>query len=134
MPTYAAQGKVTAVEAETIIFRPTGTVYALELVAPDGYAGPIDAPVQLVIKATARKAYTVPSGGLFVTPIVGTPRVVQGRVKHIADGTLTLNCGMMVTVSLPPESHAIDLARGEIAVGSLVNAVLQPGASYEVKA
>ena len=133
MPTHAAKGKVTAVEAETIIFRPHQTTYALELVGDAGYAGPVDVPVELLIHATARKAYTVPSGGLFVSPIVGPPRILQGRVKEMSDGRLTLNCGVLVNVTLPTETGAIELARGDIAVGSLVNVVLQPGASYEVR-
>ena len=133
MPTHAAKGKVTAVEAETIIFRPHGTTYALELVGSAGYTGQVDVPVELLITATARKAYTVPSGGLFVTPIVGTPRILQGRVKEMSDGQMTLNCGVLVSVTLPTEAGTIELARGDIAVGSLVNVVLQPGAGYAVK-
>jgi hypothetical protein len=133
MPMHAAKGKVTVVKAETVIFRPHQTTYALELSSPSGYEGPVDVPVELLIQAEARKAYTVPSGGLFVSPIMGPPRILQGRVKEIDGRQLTLNCGVVVNVTLPSEAHAIELARGEIAIGSIVNVVLMPGATFELK-
>jgi hypothetical protein len=71
----------------------------------------------------------VPSGGGFISPIMGTPRTLQGRVKAIAEGELTLNCGAVVNVTLPRTNGAVELAQGSIEVGSLVNVVLMPGAT-----
>jgi hypothetical protein len=133
MSMHAAKGKVTTVEAEIIVFKPAQTTYALHLISPDGYDGPIDVPVELMIKARARKAYTVTAGGLFVAPIVGPPRILQGRVKELSEHQMTLNCGVLVNVTLPGDAHAVEQARGDVAVGALVNVVLQPGATFELK-
>jgi hypothetical protein len=128
---HAAKGKVIRVEGEVIVFRPGTSTYEMHLVCP-GYAGPVNEPVELVISGRARKAYTVPSGGLFVSPIMGTPRIIQGRVKDVVDGEVTLNCGVVINVTLSAEPGAVELARGPIAVNALVNVVLLPGASAEL--
>jgi hypothetical protein len=74
--------------------------------------------------------YTVPSGGNFIQPISGEPRIVQGRVVWLSEKQLLLRAGTHVLVDLPREDSAIELGDGEIAVGSMVNVVALPGATF----
>ena len=91
----------------------------------------MDAPIRAVIRGTARKVYTVPSGGLFVTPIMGPTRIVQGRVSDVTADELTVTAVATVNVTLPKTPGAIELSEGAIGDGSLVNVVLMPGATIE---
>lgn len=127
---HASKGKVLRIEGEMIVFRPGNTTYEMHLVCPD-YQGPVNEPVQLIIRASARKVYTVPSGGLFVSPIMGVPKIVQGRVKDLTDEQVTLNCGVLINIDLPKVAGGIELARGPIETGVLVNAVLLAGTRAE---
>ena len=125
-----AAGKVIAVKDGAVVFNPTGTNYELHLAVPT-YAGPIDAPVRCYIRAAARKVYTVPSGGNFIAPILGTPRIAQGRVRWADDRLLVVHAGCPIHVTLPPKDSAIDLDDGDIAVGRMVNVVCLPGVAAE---
>lgn len=131
MLSHATKGKVIRVEGDTIVFKPGTTTYEMHLLCPR-YAGPMDEPVELVISGAARKAYTVPSGGLFVSPIMGTPKVLQGRVKDLTDEQITLNCGVLINITLPTIPGSIELARGPIESGSLVNIILMAGIKAEL--
>ena len=129
---HRTRGRVTAVHGATVVFQPTNSTYQLHLAAVGGrYDGPIDVPVDAVLRATARKVYTVPSGGLFVTPIVGPPRIVQGRVTDVAKTELAVQAVVTVNVTLSDAAGAIELANGAIADGSMVNVVLLPGMTFE---
>jgi hypothetical protein len=130
---FPARGKVTRVEDDAVVFAPANTTYELLLRTPLGrYDGPVQALVDGVIRSVARKLYTVPSGGAFVTPIQGPPKIVQGRVRHIEPRYLVLQAGTTFLVKLPENGSAIDLATGPIRIGSLVNAVLLPGTTLEL--
>jgi hypothetical protein len=85
-----------------------------------------------VIRATARKAYTVPSGGNFVSPIYGPPRTIQGRVRAVEGNTVVIQAGAPIYVEMPAEATAVELWRGPITAGALVNVVVMPGASFEL--
>src|SRR5215210_3347607 len=106
---YAARGKVKAFRDGTLVFAPSNTTYELYLAAPH-YAGPLDVLVEGVIRGTARKAWTVPSGGNFLAPIFGPPRTVQGRVIGVIDErTVVLKAGAPVVIELPESDRAIEL-------------------------
>lgn len=126
MLAHPTKGKIVRVEGTTVVFKPAESTYELHLLA-DGAVEASDAPVELVLSGEARKAYTVPSGGLFVSPIMGPTRILQGRVKAADEESITLQCGVLINVKLSSEPGALELARGPIAVGSLVNVILQPG-------
>src|SRR5215204_1183940 len=126
-----ARGKVTAVKDGLVKFVPYNTAYELHLAAP-GYAGPMNTLVDGVIRATARKAYTVPSGGNFISPIYGPPKTIQGRVRAVEGNTIVIQAGTSIYVGLPAEASAVEMQRGPIAVGSLVNVVALPGATFEL--
>ena len=128
-----AKGKI--VEARdggaVVVFNPRGTNYELHLDVAGGYGGPLKKPVGGVVRVKARKIYTVPSGGNFVVPILGQPRIVQGRVMAVSDTQVVVHAGGPVLVDLPDDGHAVDLANGPVAEGSIVNVVAFPGASFE---
>ena len=133
--THVTKGRVVSASGNVVVFKPANTTYELHLKAIGGtYDGPIDATVQGIIRGRARKAYTVPSGGLFVTPIMGPTRIVQGRVVDLDKNGLTLTAVATVNVALPTTAGAVELANGSIAHGSIVNVVLEPGATFELVA
>lgn len=126
----AATGKVLRVLNGMVVFNPAGTNYELHLATPK-YDGPLTRPVKCIIRVAARKVYTVPSGGNFITPLFGPPRMVQGRVKAADDRSLVVHAACPIHVTLPPDEDAIDLDEGPIAVGRMVNVVCEPGAKVE---
>jgi hypothetical protein len=124
-------GKVTAVREGLVIFNPAGTSYELQLVCPT-YNGPINSPVKGVVRVKARKIYTVPSGGLFITPIFGSPRIIQGRIRALDTQSMVLHAGgAEVTVDFPANDDAFDLASGPLTIGRMANVVALPGATFE---
>ncbi|QOV88612.1 hypothetical protein [Humisphaera borealis] len=128
---FYATGKVTAVKDGKVIFAPTGTNYELELVSPK-YAGPTGKPVKAIIRVKARKVWTVPSGGNFITPIFGPPKIIQGRVRSLDARTLVIQAGTAITVDLPDEDIVFDLANGAISEGVMVNVTAFAGGTFEL--
>ena len=126
-----AAGKVTSSSDGVVVFVPANTSYELRLAAP-GYAGPVGKPVKGVIRARARKVWTVPSGGNFISPIFGPPRTIQGRVRALESNVLVVQAGPLVHVDLPADDIVYDLADGPIAVGRLVNVTALPGATFHL--
>lgn len=128
---HAARGKVMGYRDGVVVFTPSNTTYELHLAAPD-YAGPLNTLVEGVIRAQARKAWTVPSGGNFIAPIFGPPRTIQGRVMAaVDDRTLVIRAGVPIVVELPENDRSIELTSGSITVSSLLNATVLPGARFE---
>lgn len=130
-PATSARGKVTQTAGDLVMFAPSETNYVLHLTCP-GYGGPTGVPVRGIIRVQARKAYTVPSGGNFISPIYGPPRTIQGRVRAINGSSIVVQAGTPIHVQLPAEASAVELGNGAIAVGSLVNVVALPGAAFEL--
>lgn len=128
---FYASGKVTLVKDGKIIFAPTGTNYELELVCPK-YAGPVNKPVRGTVRVKARKVWTVPSGGNFITPISGPPKIIQGRVRSLDARTLVVQAGTTITVDLPDEDIVFDLANGAIAEAVMVNVTAFAGGTFEL--
>jgi hypothetical protein len=90
----------------------------------------VNKPIQAIVRVTARKVYTVPSGGNFIAPIFGPPRTLQGRVLYADDKALVIHAGLPVVVDLPSSETAIDLDNGQVTVGTMVNVVALPGARF----
>jgi hypothetical protein len=136
MPTpldFPARGKILRIENNLVVFSPAGTSYELHLVNANGeMPTPSAQTVSCHIRATARKIWTMSSGGNFITPIYGTPRILQGRVRYLEDALAVLQVGTPVIVSLPADGAAFDLLNGAITSGSMVNATLVPGATLEL--
>ena len=129
---FPASGKVTAVNGSTVTFIPFNTNYELQLQTDMPYTGPLNSPVEGLIRVDARKVWTVPSGGNFITPIAVPPRIVQGRVRYFSDDTLVLHAGTDLLVNLPDLDTAFDLTSGPITIGRMVNVTLLPGATFEL--
>jgi len=127
---FAARGKVTEAKDGTVRFAPSGTNYELHLAAP-GYAGPVGALTEGTIRVSARKVWTVPSGGNFIAPIFGPPRTIQGRVRAVSEQSIVVHAGTNLVVELPQSDAAYDLVNGPIAVGAMVNVMVFPGARFE---
>lgn len=133
MPTFhdfPARGRVIKVDGQRVVFHPVNTTYNMHLGVAAGAMLPADVPVEALVRVRARKVWTVPSGGLFVAPIVGPPKIVQGRVKHLDEEYVVLDAGLHVVVELPNDGAAYDLARGPVEVGALVNVTVLPGATF----
>jgi hypothetical protein len=127
---YPARGRVKRIDGDSVVFIPTGTNYELHLNGGEGtFSGPIDKPIDAVIRVTARKIWTVPSGGNFIQPIFGSPRIIQGRVKWLDDRRMVVSAGTNFLVELPPSEEAVALANGAVEVGSMVNVTALPGAT-----
>ena len=126
-----ARGKITSTAGGVVKFAPSNTNYVLHLAAPD-VTGPLNTLIEAAIRVKARKVYTVSSGGNFITPIFGPPKTIQGRVRALGDRAMVVHAGTPVYVELPAEASAVELANGPIAVGSLVNVVALPGATFEL--
>jgi hypothetical protein len=130
---YAAKGKITEVRENLVVFCPNNTNYQLHLISEEGrYSGPTNEPVEVVVKGVARKMWTVVSGGNFISPIFGPPRILQGRVRYADERVLVIQAGTLITIELPSSDMAIDLTNGPITVGSLVNATVMPGATFHI--
>ena len=126
---FAARGKVAAVKDGVVTFAPSGTNYELHLVAPD-FAGQVGTLTRGLIHVVARKVWTVPSGGNFVSPIFGPPRTIQGRVRRLDGATMVVHAGATFVVELPAADDGIGLASGGLAVGTMVNIMAMPGARF----
>src|SRR4051794_18993062 len=110
-----AKGKITEVRQNLVVFCPNNTNYQLHLISEEGaYTGPTNEPVEIFIRGIARKMWTVVSGGNFISPIFGPPRIVQGRVRYADERTLVIQAGAPFTLELPAADSAIDLTNGPI--------------------
>jgi hypothetical protein len=131
---FPVRGKVTEVTADGVQFAPAGGTYVLKLKwSKYRYTGPIGKPVEGLIRVTGRKIYTVPSGGNFITPIVGPPKIIQGLVKYIDDKQIVVQgaANVNVIVELPTGEYSIDLDDGRVRVGAIANVIAFPGATFE---
>jgi hypothetical protein len=129
---HPARGKVISFKDSTVVFAPANTKYELHLATGGAYSGPTNKPIQAIVRVTARKMYTVPSGGNFIAPIFGPPRILQGRVLFTDDKTMVIHAGLPVVVDLPSAETAIDLDNGQVTVGTMVNVVALPGARFSL--
>jgi len=131
---FPARGKLIEVNGTTAVFQPAGTNYQIHLNLPENKASIVagDQPIELLIRVRARKVWTVPSGGNFIAPIFGPPKIIQGRVKWLDERTLFVHAGTNFIVELPGSDQALDLANGPIGVGTMVNVTAMPGATMEL--
>jgi len=127
---FPARGRVTSINGGTLVFAPLNTNYELHLAidGPAPAAGP--ARVEGLVRLVGRKVWTMPSGGNYITPIFGMPRVVQGRIKHIDQGQMVLQAGTHVIVELPRDDDAYALVNGPLQAGTLVNVTILPGGKF----
>jgi hypothetical protein len=129
---FPARGKVIECRgADRVVFAPSNTNYELELLA-DTYKGPLNVLTDGHVRVQARKIWTVPSGGNFISPVLGSPRTIQGRIRALRGRSLVVHAGCPITVAFPSLESGIDLANGPLQIGVMVNIVALPGARFEV--
>jgi hypothetical protein len=131
---FLARGKVVEAKDSNVVFQPCDTNYQIHLQTARPYTGPIGQLIDARIRARARKVYTVPSGGGFISPIFGSPRTFQGRALHVDDRQVIIRAGVPISVELPQSDSALDLSAGPIAVGSMINVAALPGTTFELVA
>ncbi|HEY8668368.1 MAG TPA: hypothetical protein VIL86_17085 [Tepidisphaeraceae bacterium] len=130
---FPARGKVLSASGGVIVFNPQNTTYELHLAAAGGeYRGAVGRTVEGIIRAKARKIWTVPSGGNFIAPIFGPPKTIQGRAKLVEERLVVIQAGTHIAVEVPEEGFKIELPKGPIGGGALVNAIVFPGATFEL--
>jgi hypothetical protein len=130
-PKTTAAGKVIRTSDGVVVFNPAGTRYELHL-GVARFDRALNKPVKATIRVTARKVYTVPSGGNYITPIFGQPRIIQGIVRTADARSMVVHAaGCPIVVDLPAAESAIDLDDGPIYLGKMVNVVCEPGARVE---
>ncbi|MEM1010702.1 MAG: hypothetical protein AAGI46_00615 [Planctomycetota bacterium] len=128
-------GRLLSNKGGVVVFQPRGSTYELQLREPDGgLTATVGKPLKGYVLVKARKVYTVPTGGAFIQPIMGEPRIVQGRVTKVVETgvgrRVTVRAGANVIVDLPADDHAIDLNDGIIEEGQMINVVCAPGAAF----
>ena len=124
---FPASGKVIAMLDRAVVFSPADTNYELRLDASGGVDGvQIGVMTHAMIRVISRKVWTVPSGGNFISPIFGPPRIVQGRIRYLDDHQMVVQAGTPIIVELPHDPGAYDLVRGALTVGALVNVSVMP--------
>src|SRR4051812_23657659 len=130
---FPAIGRVLSKDDTSVVFNPLNTNYELKLLIAN-YDGPIGQRLEAFITVSARKVYTVPSGGNFIAPIFGPPRIIQGRVKFLDEREMVVHGGAPVIIQLPAGEDAFDLANGDLTFASLANVVALPGAKFQLAA
>ncbi len=130
-----ARGVLVSASASRVVVGFAGTDYQLHL---DPERAPSAQPGKRVIgiiKGQARRIDVVRTGGQFVEPVMGRPRIVQGRVVEVnpgtgntpgtSAGTITVQAPMPIILKLG------DLQRADqFKVGDLVNTHVLPGATF----
>ena len=129
--TRSAKGTLVSVGVGMIVWRPLDTSYEHQLEFTGDLSAHVGRHGRGRVRVRGRKVYAVASGGNFVQPILGTPRIIQGRVLALDGNVLFVKAGAVFAVELPTGKDTIDLAPGGIAVNSMVNVVAWPGASFE---
>jgi hypothetical protein len=128
---FPARGKVIERRgSDRVVFAPSSTNYELELLA-DNYQGPVNVLTDGHVRVMARKIWTVSSGGNFISPVLGSPRTIQGRIRSLGDRSLVVQAGCPIIVDFPSLESGIDLASGPLHVGAMVNIMAMPGARFE---
>ncbi len=125
-----AWGKVSVAREGLVVFSPAGTNYEMQLVCPR-YVGLVNTPTRGIIRVKARKIYTVPSGGLFIEPVFGPPRNIQGRIIAIDQRSMVIHAGGAITVDLPDDDAVYEMVNGNLTIGKMVKVVAWPGATFE---
>lgn len=128
---YRAVGRILAVEDGAVLFQPCDTKYELRLVCESKPNAPLNKRIECLVRVSARKVYSVPSGGSLIAPIVGPPRIVQGWIKYLDENTMVVRAGTWIIIELPKEDWAYDLAEGPLTIGKMANVAALAGARIE---
>jgi hypothetical protein len=127
---YLARGVLESLAEDKLVLGIAGTDYRLTLV-PAVPAAAITTPISKRIKGTihanALRIHSAAGGGRFIEPVIGTPRIVAGKVLAIDEP----NRQIVVDVTVPMVVTTMENQRFDIFhVGSLVNFYIQSGATF----
>ncbi len=103
-----------------------GTDYRLQLATRDG--AEIGEKVQGRIRATARRIDRIKSGGMYVEPVEGRPRRVQGRIVAVdeVNGEIHVRAAGVFICRTNGRQRAEEFQPGE-----MVSFDIEPGATFE---
>jgi len=129
-PDSLANLRVVEVRPEFVIFEVPGTEYRLHLATISPLGGSVGKRVQGEIHAKALRMHRSDTGGRFIEPIYGQPRIVQGEVLAIDAPArrVLMDMTVPVWVSVQP---AQDL--GAIQPGELWNCYVESGTWFECR-
>ncbi len=113
-----------------VVIRPPSTEYALTFDLPAGIACPVAVGSRIAgkISARAQKMHFAHAGGEFVEPLVGSPRIVQGKIREVdaARNALLIEAIVPMWMSLAEGQRACDME-----LGALMNFYVEPGATFQ---
>ncbi len=119
---------IESVRAGAVRVAVEGTSYHLDLTcaASDGLT--IGRVAHGIVHGTALRLHRARAGGVFIEPVDGTPRIVQGRVLATDTHTdrILLNAVVPIWLTVPADQAASDFSSGE-----LINFYLASGASFQ---
>lgn len=127
---YPTVGTVLSAENGQVVLAPLNTSYQLHLRCDAIDADTVGHRVRGTIRLPARKVMTVSTGGNFIAPIFGQPRIVQGRLMYLDQRQMVLRAGTHIVVDLPAQDSALDLTRGPLQQGALVNVAVGGPATF----
>lgn len=123
-------GKIESIDGDVLVLSLSGTKYKTHFTV-EGGAASIDTPpgrrIKGTIHARALRMHTAAGGGLFIEPVYGSPRIVQGRVI----GVDAENDRVLVDVVVPMwvTVHE-DQSATDFELHSLLNCYLQSGTTF----
>ncbi len=122
-----ARGVLAESDDKRIVLAIPGTDYRLELALSGALGSRVGDKIAGTIRAQARRIDVVKSGGLFIDPVFGRPRNVQGRIIEVDTNgnTLTVNAGAPIVVKPSPRQKAADFRPAQ-----LVHFAAEPGATF----
>jgi len=125
-----ARGVLEEASASRVVVSFAGTSYLMHLEPERALNVSPGKRVLGIIKGQARRIDVVRNGGQFVEPVMGRPRIVQGRVAEVnpsanGPGTITVQAPMPIVLKVGVLQRA-----EQFKVGDLVNTHVLPGASF----
>src|ERR1700730_17959719 len=129
---FPSRGKILSVQDGIVVFAPANTNYQMHLKAEHDISTAPKGVIEGLIRVSARKSWTVASGGNFISRIFGPPRTLQGRIRYLDEEQMVLHCGVPIIVALPLDQSVYDLTTAPLAVNHLSNVAALPGASFEL--
>ncbi|MEM1331218.1 MAG: hypothetical protein AAGG07_11715 [Planctomycetota bacterium] len=135
LPAHLARGKLaehlpeTATKPERVVITFPNTSYRTELIPTGTIQCELGKRIHGVIRAEARRADKVGSGGRYVEPVFGRPRRVQGHVlaNDFEPGTILVHAGVPIVCTLTDARQKPE----DFEQGDFVSFDVHPGATFE---
>lgn len=125
---YGGLAPASPSRAQCIKFVVPNTSYELYLVPTGEIRADIGKRLIGIIRAQARRADLVQTGGRYVEPVFGRPRRVQGTIIKIEESAIVVDAGVPIHCSLKDDRQTPD----QFELGQLVSFDVLDGATFEV--